>query len=322
LHLLPIALTDWGNWSETDVSMVAMPLFHIAGCEWAYVAFCLGATNIVMPDVDPGQILSDIETYGVTQTLFVPAVILFLLQHPNCAKTDFSSIKSIVYGASPISLPLLQQAVETMGCSFAQVYGLTETTGAFTYLAPEDHDGTDKMKSCGKVMHETEVRVIDPQGNVCPTGKVGEIVCRSKQVMKGYWKRPEATAQAIVDGWFKTGDAGYFDADGYLYVHDRLKDMISSGGENIYPAETESALASHEALADIAIIDIPDDQWGEQVKAVIVVKPEAKFDESEFEQFCRARLAGYKIPRSIDIVNELPRNPSGKILNRVLRAPY
>lgn len=323
LYLLPVAIEDWGRWHEDDVSMVAMPLFHIAGCEWAYLAFSLGATNVVMAEVDPGQILNDIGEHGVTQTLFVPAVILFLLQHPDCGQTNFSSIKSIVYGASPIPLPLLQQAVETMDCDFAQVYGLTETTGAVTYLSPEEHDGTEKMKSCGRVMRSAEIKIVNEDGETCATGVVGEILIRSKQNMKGYWRRPEATSEAVnEDGWFHSGDAGYLDAEGYLYVHDRVKDMIISGGENIYPAEIESALAGHPALADVAIIGVPDDKWGEQVKAVVVLKPDAQLSYDELQTYARERLAGFKIPRSMEVIDELPRNPSGKILKRVLRAPY
>ena len=322
LALMQVALRDWDDWGENEVVMVAMPLFHVAGCEWGYLGYTIGGLNVVMPEVDPAQILHDIEAYKVTQTLFVPAVILFLLQHPNCATTDFSSIKNIYYGASPIPMPLLEQAVETMGCGFAQLYGLTETTGAITYLAPQDHDGSERMRSCGKPIRSAEIRVIDGQGNPCAPGEVGEIICRSIQNMKGYWQKPADTANAIRDGWFYSGDAGYFDAEGYLYVHDRIKDMIISGGENIYPAEIESALASHPAIADVAIIGVPDEKWGESVKAVIVLKESASLSEAELEEYSRERLAGYKIPRSMDLIDALPRNPSGKILKRVLREKY
>ena len=176
LTLMQVALRDWDDWGEYEVVMVAMPLFHVAGCEWGYLGYTIGGLNVVMPEVDPAQISHDIETYKVTQTLFVPAVILFLLQHPDCATTDFSSIKNIYYGASPIPMPLLEQAVETMGCGFAQLYGLTETTGAITYLAPQDHDGSERMRSCGKPISSAEIRVIDERGNPCAPGEVGEII--------------------------------------------------------------------------------------------------------------------------------------------------
>jgi long-chain acyl-CoA synthetase len=322
LTLLEVALSDWGDWTDQEVIMVAMPLFHIAGCEMGYLGYAAGGLNVIMPEVDPGQILQDIEAYGVTQTLFVPAVILFLLQHPRCASTNFSSVKAVYYGASPIPLPVLQQAVDTMGCGFAQLYGLTETTGAITYLPPEAHDGTERMKSCGKPIRSVEMRTIRPDGSDCDAGEVGEIICRSKQNMKGYWGQPETTAGAIVDGWFHSGDAGYFDAQGYLYVHDRIKDMIISGGENIYPAEAESALAAHPAIADVAVIGIPDERWGEQVKAIVVLKPGANLTIEGLDEYARQRLAGFKVPRSLDFLDELPRNPSGKILKRVLRQKY
>ncbi len=322
LTILLEALVEWGSWSADDVNIVAMPLFHIAGCEWGFLAFAAGATNIVMPDVDPGQILHDIETYKVTQALFVPAVILFLTQHPNCASTDFSSLKTIIYGASPIPFELQQKAVKLFACDFAQVYGLTETTGAVTYLPPEAHDGSERMKSCGKAMGTAEIRCVREDGSDCEPGEVGEIAVRSKQVMKGYWNRPEATAEAVRDGWFYSGDAGYLDEDGFLYIHDRVKDMIVSGGENIYPAEIESALFAHPAIADIAVIGVPDDKWGEAVKAVIVLNDGHELSEEDLIAYARDHIAGYKIPRSVDVMAELPRNPSGKILKRELRAPY
>jgi len=322
LHMLPKVLDDWGTWDVDDVSMVAMPLFHVAGCQWGFVAFYVGGTNVLMADVDPPAILQTIERHRITQTLFVPAVILFLLQTPGCAETDFSSVKQVVYGASPIPFPVLQQAVETFGCGFAQVYGLTETTGAVTYLPPEDHDGSEKMKSCGKPMRTAQIRVVDADGNECPPRQVGEICVAGGQIMKGYWHLPEATAQAIRGDWFHSGDAGYFDEEGYLYIYDRVKDMIVSGGENVYPAEVESALAAHPKIADVAVIGVPDEKWGEAVKAVVVLKPDEAAEAEELIAFAHARIAGYKCPKTVDFVAELPRNPSGKILKRELREPY
>jgi len=322
LFMLPKVLQDWGTWDENDVSMVAMPLFHVAGCQWGFVAFYVGGTNVLMADVDPPAILKAIEAHRITQTIFVPAVILFLLQTPGCAETDFSSVKQVVYGASPIPLPVLKQAVETFGCGFAQVYGLTETTGAVTYLPPEDHDGGERMKSCGKPMRTAHIRVVDENGDDCAPGQVGEIVVGGGQVMKGYWNLPEATAQAIRGDWFHSGDAGYFDEDGYLYIYDRVKDMIVSGGENVYPAEVESALAAHPAIADVAVIGVPDDRWGEAVKAVVVAKPGETVSADDVIGFAHQQIAGYKCPKSVDFIDALPRNPSGKILKRELRKPY
>jgi len=204
------------------------------------------------------------------------------------------------------------------------MYGLTETTGAVTLLPPADHDpaGNRFMRSGGRPLNNAELRILDVNGAQLPSGAVGEIVVRSPQIMKGYWNLPEATAVTIVDGWLHTGDAGYVDDDGYVYVHDRVKDMIISGGENIYPAEVESAVYGHPAVADVAVIGVPDDRWGEAVKAIVVVKPSASATAEELIAYCRERIAHYKAPRSIDFVESLPRNPSGKLLKRVLRAPY
>jgi long-chain acyl-CoA synthetase len=277
-----------------------------------------------MREVDPPAILRAVESFRVTKAFFVPAVILFLMQTPQCRTTDFSALDLIVYGASPAPLDLLRNAVQTFGCGFAQLYGLTETTGAITCLPPEDHGehAVERLKSCGKPMHGVEIRIVDALGKDVPLGGVGEVICRTPQIMLGYWNLPEATERAIRNGWFYTGDAGYLDQDGYLYIYDRVKDMIISGGENIYPAEVESALFSHPALADVAVIGVPDPQWGEAVKAVVVRKPGGEISESELIAYARERIAGYKVPRSIDFADALPRNPTGKILKRELRKPY
>jgi acyl-CoA synthetase (AMP-forming)/AMP-acid ligase II len=250
-------------------------------------------------------------------------VILFLTQQPNARQTDFSSLKIISYGASPIAQDLLLTAKEIMGCDFLQVYGLTETTGGATVLRPEEHDpALGKLRSCGKPAPGHEIRVVDNSGRSLPPREVGEIVIRAPNVMKGYWNRQEATGKAIVDEWFYTGDAGYFDEDGYLYIHDRVKDMIVSGGENIYPAEVENAIFGHPSVADVAVIGVPDPKWGEAVKAVVVPKPGTKPDEAGIIAWARERIAGYKLPKSVDFIEALPRNPTGKILRRELRKPY
>jgi long-chain acyl-CoA synthetase len=324
LTLLPGALNQWGNWHEGDVNLVCMPLFHIGGSGWGLVGLYRGIENVLTKDFDPAAILRVIEERRISKALFVPAMLLFLLQAPQCRDTDFSSLELIVYGASPAPIELLRNAVKTFGCGLAQVYGLTETTGAITYLPPEDHgdEAVERMKSCGKAMAGVELKVVDAAGNALPPGEVGEVVCRTPQVMLGYWNLPEASERSIRGGWFHTGDAGYLDKDGYLYIYDRVKDMIVSGGENIYPAEIESALFGHPAIADVAVIGVPDEQWGEAVKAIIVKKPGASLETGELIAYARERLAGYKVPKSVDFVEALPRNPSGKILKRELRKPY
>jgi acyl-CoA synthetase (AMP-forming)/AMP-acid ligase II len=277
-----------------------------------------------MRDADPGAILRLIPEYHITKTFMVPALLLFLLQHPQCRGTDFSSLELIVYGASPAPVELVRNALKVFGCGLAQVYGLTETTGAITYLPPEDHDETvpDRLKSCGKAMNGIDIRVVNAAGKEVATGEVGEIITRSPQNMLGYWNQPEATRRAIRRDWFYTGDAGYLDQDGYIYIYDRVKDMIISGGENIYPAEVESALFGHPAIADVAVIGVPDDKWGEAVKAIVVKKPTTQITPEELIAFARERIAAYKVPRSIDFVDTLPRTPTGKILKRELRKPF
>jgi long-chain acyl-CoA synthetase len=324
LTLLPGALRQLGAWHENDVSLVCMPLFHIGGSGWALVGLYCGVENVLLRDPDPVAILRVVPEFRITKAFLVPALLLFLLQAPQCQATDFSSLELILYGASPAPIDLVRNARRVFGCGLAQLYGLTETTGAITYLPPEDHGehAIARLKSCGKPLSGVEIRVVDALGNDVAIGEVGEIVCRSPQVMLGYWNEPEATNRSIRDGWFYTGDAGYLDQDGYVYIYDRVKDMIISGGENIYPAEVESALFGHPAVADVAVIGVPDDKWGEAARAIVVKKPGVDVKPEELIDFARRRIAGYKVPRSVDFVDALPRNAAGKILKRELRKPY
>jgi acyl-CoA synthetase (AMP-forming)/AMP-acid ligase II len=316
-------LSGFGDVREGDVGLVVAPLYHIGGAGYALVLLFGGCTLVANREFDPGEILRVVPERRVNHAFLVPAMLLFLLSHPDCAKTDFASLQTIVYGASPIPEDLLKRSIETFGCQFVQAYGLTETTGAVSLLAPEDHvPGSPRLRSCGRPVFGAAIRVVDAEGCERPPGQVGEIVVRGDQVMKGYWGLPDATAQAMRDGWFRSGDAGYFDADGYLYIHDRVKDMIVSGGENVYPAEVESVLFSHPAVADVAVIGVPDERWGEAVKAVVVRRAGAEVGEAALLEWCQGRIAGYKRPRSVDFVDALPRNPTGKLLKRELREKY
>ena len=210
-----------------------------------------------------------------------------------------------------------------MDCNFWQVYGLTETNGEVKFLSPEDHEPSKgKLRSCGKPGYGAGIRVVGEDGKDLPLGEVGEIIIKSGNNMKGYWNNPEATEESTVDGWFYSGDAGFFDEDGFLFIHDRVKDMIVSGGENIYPAEVENALMSHTDILDAAVIGIPDDKWGEAVKGFVVVKEGVDLKEVDIISYARTQIAGYKCPKSINYVSELPRNPSGKILRREIREPF
>jgi fatty-acyl-CoA synthase len=321
--LASLTTTGLADYTPDDVVLVAMPFFHVAGVNVALLALMHGARAIVLKDVDAQEILRLIETKRITYAFIVPAVILFLTQQKNVREIDFSSLKNISYGASPIADELLLTAKEIMGCEFLQVYGLTETTGGGTFLPPEDHvPERGKLRSCGKPAPGHEIRVVDGEGRTLPPRQVGEIVIRAANVMKGYWNKQDATKNAIRDSWFHTGDAGFFDEEGYLYIHDRVKDMIVSGGENIYPAEVENAIFGHPAVADVAVIGVPDEKWGEAVKAIVVKKPGISAAPAEIIAWARERIAGYKLPKSVDFIETLPRNPSGKILRRELREPY
>jgi len=314
----------FATWSPGDPSIVAMPFFHVAGANWALLGVWHGATNIIVKEVDPVRILDLIETHRVETAFFVPAVILFLVQASAAKPRDLSSMRTIVYGASPIAEELLLKAQGVFKCDFVQVYGLTETNGGAVHLPAADHDpARGKLRAAGKPNSGMEIRIVGEDGNDLPAGEVGEVWIRGGSLMQGYWNQPEATAAAMdSDGWFRSGDAGYLDEEGYLYIHDRVKDMIISGGENIYPAEVENALFAHPGVADAAVIGVPDDKWGEAVKAVIVRAPGADPTPEELTAFVRERIAGYKTPRSYDFTDALPRNPTGKILKRVLREPY
>jgi acyl-CoA synthetase (AMP-forming)/AMP-acid ligase II len=268
---------------------------------------------------------------GANRTFLVPAVLAQVLQSGPDAIKLFGALKTYTYGAAPMPPPLLRAAMEAWpDTDFMQVYGLTEVSGVATHLMPEEHrtavaDGhPERLVSAGRAVPEVEVRIVDPATlEDLPTGEHGEIWLRTPQLFKGYLNRPEATAEVITeDGWFRTGDMGKVDAEGYVFVEDRLKDMIISGGENIYSPEVERVLAEHPAVMEVAVIGIPDDTWGESVKAVVALKEGASATEQEIIDHCREHLAHFKCPKSVDVLEMLPRNPTGKILKRELRAPY
>jgi long-chain acyl-CoA synthetase len=245
---------------------------------------------------------------------------------PRAREIDYSSLTHILYGASPMPVDLLRECMEVFGCGFVQQYGMTETTGTVVYLPPQDHDakGNKRMASAGLPMPGVEIAIFDDKGNKLPPNQTGEIATRSLANMKGYWRKQDATASTINgDGWLRTGDAGYLDEDGYLFIQDRIKDMIITGGENVYPAEVENAVHGHPHVAEVAVIGVPDDTWGESVKAIVVPKPGSTPDAEDIIAFARSRIAHFKAPRSVDFMaTPLPRSASGKILRRELREPY
>jgi fatty-acyl-CoA synthase len=313
---------NWADFAVGDPNLIAMPNFHVAGANMGLTTLAQGSLGVVMKTVTPDGVFDAIGKFRIKNIFLVPAVILMLVQHPRIKTTDISCVKRMFYGASPITEELLKTAQSIFKtCSFFQLYGLTETVGAGTALQPQDHRDA-LLRSCGKPYPGLDIKIVDGDDREVKQGDVGEILIRGGTTMKGYWNKPEATAKSIKNGWFYTGDAGYFDKDGFLFIHDRVKDMIVSGGENIYPAEVENAIFGHAAVADVAVIGVPDDKWGEAVKAIVVLKPGQTATPEDIIAFTRSRIAGYKLPKSVDFIEALPRNPSGKILRRELREPY
>jgi acyl-CoA synthetase (AMP-forming)/AMP-acid ligase II len=308
--------------------LIAAPLYHAAAAVTAFNAASWGGAMYIQEDFDPAEVVRALDEERIANATLVPAMIqACLVMVPGVKEREYADFELLVYGASPIAVETLRQAIATFGCRFVQGYGMTETTAALTYLMPEDHDRAlagreELLLSAGRPLLGTEIKIVGEDGERVPNGSVGEICGRGPQLMKGYWNLPEATAEAIVDGWMHTGDAGMVDDEGYVYVQDRTKDMIVSGGENVYPREVEDAIFQHPAVADVAVIGIPSEKWGEEVKAIVVLKADAEATADDIVQHCKGRLGGYKQPRSVDFAAALPRNPSGKVLKKELREPY
>jgi acyl-CoA synthetase (AMP-forming)/AMP-acid ligase II len=306
-----------------DVVLGAMPFFHVAGVNIALIAMASGASTAVVRDFSPIIVLDLIAREKVNHAFLAPAIIMMLMQAPEMATADLTSVKTLAYGASPIAEDLLVKARAKFKCEFVQLYGMTETSGAGTLLADEAHDpALSKLRSCGKVWPGIELKIVDVDGSESPTGAVGEVILRAPIVMKGYWNKPEETLRTIRDGWMHTGDAAYMDRDGFVFIYDRVKDMIVTGTENVFPAEVENAIFGHPNVADVAVIGVPDEKWGEAVKAFVVTKPGAPADSTSIIAWARERIAGYKVPKTIDFVESIPRTITGKILRRELRKPY
>ena len=309
-----------------------LPTFHVSGIVNAVWTVYLGGTSVFYPEFDAARFLAAIEQHRITDTFAVPAMLRTMVDSEQILSTNLSSLRSIAYGGSPIDEALLVKCLERFGCGFLQVYGMTEGNGTLTALLPEDHDPRGPraylLRSVGRPAAHIEIKIVSPtDGRLCADDEVGELWIRSRQLMRGYYGDELATDAAYPEGrepdggWFRSGDAGYL-RDGYLYLHDRIKDMIISGGENVYPAEVELALASHPAVAELAVIGVPHEKWGETVKACVVLRAGASAGEAELIRYARERLAHYKCPTSIDFLDVLPRNPGGKLLKRVLREPY
>jgi acyl-CoA synthetase (AMP-forming)/AMP-acid ligase II len=315
-----------GLWREDDICVLPMPFFHAAGIVFGLCAPAAGGMALVVREANPALIIAAVKSAPgpVTRIGLVPAVIRMLIEHPEFSGRDFASLRTLTYGGSPITPLLMRRAVEAFGPVMTQLFGMTETATVGTALLPADHDPDNPklLTSCGRALPGVDVAVVRPDSSPAAVGESGEVVIRCEAVMAGYWNRPADSAAALENGWYHSGDIGYLDADGYLYIQDRLKDMIISGGENVYPAEVERVLIEHPAVADVGVFGVPDEKWGEAVKAAVVVKSGASLTAEGLLVFARERLGGYKCPKTFDFVEALPRNAAGKILKRRLREPY
>jgi acyl-CoA synthetase (AMP-forming)/AMP-acid ligase II len=306
-------------------ALVTTPLYHAAGVLRIMNAAVKGGTVVLMAHFDAQEFVATLERERINSCNMVPAIMQSLVDMPGIEARDFAHLKVIYYGAAPIGVPLLRRALQVFRCDLVQGYGLTESTGGFVYLNEVDHAralaGEEHLlKSTGRAVL-ADVRIVDEAGRDVPAGQTGELIVRGSNVMLGYWRNPQATREAVRQGWLHSGDVARMDAEGYVYLCDRLKDMIVTGGTNVYPREVEAVLLEHPALVDVAVIGIPDAKWGEALLAVCVCKGGPP-QEEELVTFCRERLGGFKIPRRYSFVDALPRNPSGKVLKRVLREPY
>lgn len=311
----------------TDAVALTAPVTHASGSQ-IMPHMVRGAKVVILQGFDSEKLMQTIEKEKITTLYLVPTMIVMLINHAKIDTYDLSTIRTIRYGASPIAPDVLQKAIRIFGDVFIQGYGLTEASMPVTLLTKEDHmlDGSEnkkkRLKSVGREVLVANVKIMDPDGHFVPTGQTGEIVVKSDQVMVEYWKNPKATAETIRDGWLHTGDMGYMDDDGYIYLVDRKNDMIISGGFNVYPREVEDVMYMHPCILEAAVIGIPDEKWGETVKAVVTLKDGETATEEEIIAHCRKYLAGYKKPTSVDFVNELPKNANGKILKKELKKTY
>ena len=308
--------------------LVFAPLYHLAAAFCAFVTVYQGGCLSIQEDFNPAEVVRAMDEDNISWALLVPAMIqACLVAVPDVAQRAYNDLQCVAYGASPIAEETLRQAIQAFKCDFMQAYGMTELSPCASILTPSDHQRAlagkpELLLSAGKPVLGTDVRIVDEDDQPVPVGIMGEILVRGPQVMKGYWNLPEETAEALRGGWMHTGDAGTMDGEGYVYIQDRVKDMIISGGENVYPRVVEDVLFTHPAVADAAVFGVPHDQWGETVKAVVVLRQGMEATEDEMIEFCRGKLGGFERPTSVDFAARLPRNATGKVVKRELREPY
>lgn len=314
-----------------DRHIMVLPFFHIGGDSHVWPFFLVGGCNVILPirSFEPDVVLQAIQDEKATDIQIVPTQLKALLSHQNLQKFNLGSLDRIYYAASPMPVELLRKGIEIFGPIFSQGYGQTESGPQISSLPRKSHQVLDRpleeqkvLSSCGQPSLGVHVRVVDENNNDVESGKVGEIIAKSDSIMVEYWRRPEETSEAIVDGWLHTGDMGYYDEKGFIYIVDRKKDMIVTGGENVYSREVEEVLYRHPAIADVAVIGIPDPEWVERVHAVVALKSDATATEDELIAFCKEHVASYKAPKSVEFTESLPKNPQGKILKRKLAEKY
>jgi long-chain acyl-CoA synthetase len=317
------------SWQEGDVYLHACPMFHIADGPTSHFITWLGGTHVLIPGFKPDLALEVMERERVTATLLIPTMINFLIHHPDVNKRDLKALRSIAYGGAPMPAELARQAMQTLTCTFTHLYGLTEAAPLLTFLPPSEHvaDGPPekvrRLLSCGREIIGARVRVVNERGQDVRPDEVGEIIAKGPNIMVGYWNKPQETADALRDGWLYTGDLATVDAEGYIYIVDRKKDMIITGGENVFSTEVENALYTHPAILEAAAVGVPDATWGEAIKAIVVLKPGMQASAEDIMAHCRSHIAHFKVPRSVDFYEgALPKSGSGKILKRELREKY
>ena len=318
------ALPDF-QMNRDSVYLHVAPMFHMADFAGGMGVTLCGGRNVILQSFDPARVFDTFSSEQVTHVLLVPAMIKLLLDYPGAADADMSSLQCIIYGASPMPAASLQRCLATWPTvSLVQAYGQTELAPVATTLSAQAHrEGGDKLKSAGRPTAVTDIRIVGEDGRDCAVGCSGEIAARGPHAMMGYWNKPEETAAALREGWVFTGDAGYLDEDGYLFIVDRVKDMVVTGGENVFTTEVENAVISHEAVRDVAVIGIPHAEWGEAVHAIVILHPGSAVTETELIGHCREHIAGYKLPRSFTFREEpLPLSGAGKVLKTELRKPF
>ena len=316
------------NLDQDTTYLHAAPMFHLADGAFSLGTMVAGGTHAFIPAFNPAETIAAIADHGVTDVLMVPTMVKMVLDSPDFDSARMTTLKQVIYGASPMPEGVIRQAMEQLpNVGWSHAYGQTELSPLATFNPPENHilDGENavRLRSIGRAASCNEVKIVDQSGAEVPRNTVGEIIVRGANTMLGYWNKPEETAAALKDGWVYTGDAAHMDEDGFIYIADRLKDMIISGGENIYSVEIESAISKHDAVAEVAVVGIPDDEWGEAVHAIVVPQAGASVTEQDIIEHCRDLIAGFKRPRSVEIRSEsLPLSGAGKVLKRDLRAPF